>query len=183
MPSSDTWLEWSRNVARPYWHRNHQLFIEVAMASVRYCRDARGMSRDSGLANVEHYWFARYMVFLVAGATGDVAATGPEVISPSLAQLIGRLASYVGGAEGAGTMTLMAGMWELFKRVMFALGRQDWIPGGRGPASQPGPEQLEWAMRGVSDGLHLDVPYADQMRWGQALDDIPGRLILPAPPR
>lgn len=75
MATTEEWIEWSRSAARPYWHTNHQLFLEVAMLCCRHLRDNGGLSRVPELANVEHYWFMRWWCFAWGGAGGDIVAT------------------------------------------------------------------------------------------------------------
>jgi hypothetical protein len=183
MATTQEWIDWSRNVARPYWHTNHQLFLEVAMAACRHYRDSGGLSADQELANAEHYWFMRWMCFACGGAGGDIAATPSEVLSPTVAQIAGRISAHLAMAASGIAISVFAVAWHSIKALCFAVGVEDWIPGGDGPASRPTVEQLEWAMRGYQDALLLDAPYMEQMRWGSVLADIPGMIVLPPPLR
>ncbi len=182
MASTEQWIEWSRRVAAPYWRTNHQMFIEVAMAACRHYRDSRGMSRDPGLAAAEHYWYARWMCYVAAGGVGDLAGTPGAGRSPPRGTILGRIGSGVGFVGAAGATTAMALMWEIHKRILFAMGRQNWLPGGDAPASPPSGEQLRWAIRGWADGATLDLPYAQEMRWRFMINDIPDTIRLPGPP-
>lgn len=182
MASTEQWIEWSRRIAAPYWRTNHQMFIEVAMASCRHYRDSRGMSRDQGLACAEHYWYARWMCFIASGGAGDLAGTPGEVLSPTLGTVLGRIGSGVGFVGAGGATMAMALMWEILKRLLFALGLENMLPGGREPASRPSGAQLMWAGRGWLDGTTLDLPYAQEMRWRYVINDIPGTIRLPPPP-
>jgi hypothetical protein len=182
MATTEQWIEWSRRFAQPYWRQNHQMFLEVAMAACRHYRDSRGMSRDQALACAEHYWYARWMCFAVAGGAGDLAGTPGEVFSPTLGTVMGRIGSGIGFVGMAAVTTILAALWDVVKRILFALGAERMIPGGREPASRPSGAQLEWACRGWMDGATLDLPYADQMRWRFMIMDIPGTLRVPPPP-
>jgi len=181
MASTEDWIEWSRAVARPYWHTNHQMFLEVAQAACRHYRD-HGMSTVPELANADHYWLARWLCFAGSGATGDIVATPISALSDSLADLVGRGAAYTGHTAAGVSVMALAGMWDLLKRALIACGRGHMIPGG-GQASQPSIEQLQWTLRGWADGSRLDAPYAEDMRWHYVLADLPGILTLPPPPR
>ena len=182
MASTEQWIEWSRRIAVPPWRTTHQMFSEVAMAACRHYRDSRGMSRDQALACAEHYWYARWMCYVAAGGVGDLAATPGEALSPTLGTVLGRLGSGAGYLGAAGITTVMALMWEILKRILFALGRQNWLPGGDAPASPPSGAQLAWATRGWRDGATLDLPYAQEMRWRFMINDIPGTIAVPPPP-
>lgn len=181
MASTEDWIEWSRAIAQPYWHTNHQMFLEVAGAACRHYRD-HGMSTVPELANADHYWFARWLCFAGSGGAGDIAATPFSVLSDSLAELVGRAASYTGHAAAGVAVMGMSVLWDGLKRLLIACDLGGLIPGG-GRASEPSVEQLEWAARGWLDGMALDAPYAEDMRWRFVLTELPGTLRLPPPPR
>lgn len=181
MASTEEWVEWARTAALPYWRTDHQMFLEVAMACCRHYRDQGGMSTVPELANAEHYWFMRWWCFASGGAGGDIAASPVEVLSPSLAQVVGRIASNLTMAGiGLGTMQL-AGVWDRIKRLLFAVGHEGLIPGGDAPASRPSDIQLLWALKGYCDALALDAPYMHQMRWQFVMSELPNGFMAPPP--
>src|SRR5690606_11436507 len=105
-----------------------------------------------------------------------------DIFSPTLGTITGRLGSGVGFAGAAVATTALAALWEVFKRILFALGLENMIPGGSGPASRPSGDQLRWAVQGWRDGSTLDLPYAQDMRWRLVIMDIPGTITVPPPP-
>ncbi|MEC5384978.1 hypothetical protein VVD49_04545 [Uliginosibacterium sp. H3] len=183
MASTEEWVEWARTAALPYWSTDHQMFLEVAMACCRHYRDSGDMSTVPELANAEHYWFMRWWCFASAGAGGDIAATPVEVLSPSVAQVVGRVASYLSAAVVGMTTMQLANVWNEIKRVLFAIGLERLLPGGDAPASRPSVTQLLWALKGYVDSLSLDAPYADQMRWQFVITELPDGFAVPPPLR
>ena len=181
MATTEEWIEWSREFASPYWHTNHQLFIEMAMACCRWYRDEGGLSTVPELANAEHYWFARWWTFATGGASGDIVATPFEVLSPSVGTVAGQVGAYSGMVVGGALISAMAVAWDGLKRAVAARGHGARVPGGAAPPSPPSLEQIGWAARGYADALVLDAPYMSEMSWGFVMRELPGTTRLPDP--
>lgn len=98
-----------------------------------------------------------------------------------MAEGVGRISSYLSSATAGGVAGALAVVWDLIKRVLFATGHEDLIPGGDALASRPSAEQLEWAWRGYKDAFSLDAPYMGEMRWRFVISDLPHGLEVPPP--
>lgn len=171
--------------------RDRQLYLEVAQAMGRHLRSPAsegggGMGGDAALANADHYWFARWGVFMVTGFGWNVTGAPVALLSPALGEvtgLVGRGAGWVFGAAAFEVMTLG---WDLWKRAAFALDAPELIPGdsaGDATPSRPSGEQIRWANEGIADSALFDYEYASDWRPGLALNSLPdGSLIVPDPP-
>jgi hypothetical protein len=204
MPTTERWIKWSKDFAKPYKQINYQLYLEVAQGACRFQRDSRGLSTVPELANADHYWLARYLVFLSAGAGGDatdavvpdpalILALTPGVVGigdttgafiPNLPSGAAEFQRYMGGfITGAvaayAIVPIMTIAWDVWKRV-----DPRPTPIGDPPASAPSADQMMWALRGCNIGFVKDAEHIDQMIWGFAVNRfIQGNnLIYPAPP-
>ncbi len=185
MPTTERWIEWSKNFARPYKHRNYQLYLEVAQAACRFYRDSRGLSTVPELANADHYWLARYFVFLSAGAGRDAATAhlpnyGP--IGPTREEALRSMPAQIGGFfTGAVTayalVPILTIAWDVWKRIDSRP-----PPIGDPPPSAPSVDQMMWAFRGCDIGFIKDANHSDQMVWGFAMNRFNTAITVPAPP-
>lgn len=181
MPTTERWIEWSKDFARPYKRTNYQLYLEVAQAACRYSRDSRGMSTIPELANADHYWLSRYFVFLGAGAGRDTiqptdAATLNQRQNISAVQDV--ISFFTGAVTAYALVPVLTVGWDVWKRV----DPRD-PPMGEPPASAPSATQIMWAFRGCNVGFVKDANHANQMIWGWAMNRyLNTTLTIPAPP-
>jgi hypothetical protein len=182
MPTTQEWIDWSSTYARQYYNRDRQMYLEVAMALCGHYRINQGMSDDQNLANADHYWLARFFVFLSSGSVGRTAATPGEALSPMLGQLLGYGGAAVGSLTGGVLVTPIVIAYDVVKQGLIAMGQRGLIPGGEGRVSDPSPQQVEWGLRGIQDGIVFDTEAFHQMRFGSALAEMPGMLSAPPPP-
>lgn len=181
MPSTENWIQWSIGVAQPYRHINYQLYLEVAQAACRYSRDSRGLSTVPELANADHYWLARYFVFLSAGAGRDAVqpsanATAEQRLNVAATQDF--ISLFPSAITGYAIVPILSVAWDVWKRI----DPRD-PPTGSPPASAPSAAQISWALEGCRHGFERDRLHADQMIWGFAMNRfLVGRITIPPPP-
>lgn len=181
MPTTERWIEWSKNFARPYKQTNYQLYLEVAQAACRFSRDSRGLSTVPELANADHYWLARYFVFLSSGAGRDMVQPTDSATTEQRqnAAAIQDVTSFFTGAVTAYALVpIITIAWDVWKRV-----DPRSPPMGDPPPSAPSTEQIIWSFRGCDAGFLKDANHADQMVWGFAMNRfLSHSIVIPPPP-
>ena len=190
MPTIEQWVEWARTNASPYWGRNHCDFLFVAATCCRYYRDpALGMTTNEQLACADHYWFTRLVYFHFTGivrsdAAGREAARrmgGTAATSSGVAAAVSRIASDVESAVAAAAFmpgwSVATCGWEALKRIAFAIGHPEWIPGD-GVASAPTSDQRLWVGNALIDCVAQDLRFAYQFEWNHSYPSV----SVPRPP-